>query len=92
MYSSACKAVQTTQKVYGNVDILYLLSHVDSVSLCTGRVSSKYVAEYSYPNFQAPDVLVILNDGYCTLHKMCCVKNFYFQVQVQVKSFSHVLT
>ena len=33
----------------------------------------------------SPDVLVILNDGYCTLHKMYFVEYFYFQVQVQVK-------
>ena len=42
MFSSSCKPVPTTN-LFGNIDILYLLSHVYSVSLSMGRINSKFV-------------------------------------------------
>ena len=41
MFSSSCKPVPTTN-LFGNIDILYLLSHVYSVSLSMGRINSKF--------------------------------------------------
>ena len=60
MYNSACKPVQTTKSLWKCWQ-LYLLSHVDSVSLSTGPVSSKYLFKriigtmtaYLSPNFNA---------------------------------------
>ena len=61
MSSSAFKPVPTTS-LFENIDILYLLSHVNSVSLSMGRIVSKYifvlqnalvpVTEFSYSKFQ----------------------------------------
>ena len=61
MSSSAFKPVPTTS-LLENIDILYLLSHVNSVSLSMGRIVSKYfwlqnalvpVNEFSYSKFQS---------------------------------------
>ena len=41
MLSSAFEAVPTTS-LFGNIDISYLLSHVNSVSLSMGPIDSKY--------------------------------------------------
>ena len=41
MSSSAFKHVPTTS-LFENVDILYLLSHINAVSLSMGRIVSKY--------------------------------------------------
>ena len=42
MFSSSCKPVPTTN-LFENIDILYLLSHVNSVSLSMGRISSIFL-------------------------------------------------
>ena len=60
MFSSACNPVQTTN-LFGNIDILYLLSHAYSISLSMGRINSKYfflqnalvpVTEFSHSKYQ----------------------------------------
>ena len=45
MLSSACKPVPTTC-LFGNIDILYLLSHVNYISLCMGRIDSKWLSSH----------------------------------------------
>ena len=57
MSSSAFKHVPTTS-LFENVDILYLLSHVNSDSLSMGRIFALQnalvpVTEFSYSKFQS---------------------------------------